>query len=243
MMVVVDEDGGHEAESAILDYLNAKEFELVDPGVVAALMKKESDLVDKAAGGDPAAAARIGSENGAEYILAGRVTKSAAESDVLKGTGLISGQASIAAKVINCSNAKVIAAKSAQSAAAHLSAEVAAAMAAGKAGKKLMDESLFEAIVASFQDAVNNGLPLEVTIAPVSSYRQQKALQEQLGKMEDVVSVAKRSYGSGQLKLTVFFKGHAEAFSDAVDGKDFQGKRMSIIEMEGSRIGIELQSP
>ena len=148
MMVVVDEAGGHEAESAIIDYLSAKKFELVDPAVVAALMQKESDLVNRAAAGDPAAAARIGSDSGAEFILAGRVTKSAAESDVLKGTGFISGQASIAAKVINCSNAKIIAAKTARSAAAHLSAEVAAAMASEKAGRKLMDEALFEAIVA-----------------------------------------------------------------------------------------------
>lgn len=241
MMVVIDEQGGHEAESAIVDYLNGKEFELVDPAVVAALMKKESSLVDRAATGEPAAAARIGSENGAEYILAGRVTKSAAESDVLKGTGLISGQASIAAKVINCSNAKVIAAKSAQSAAAHLSAEVAAAMAAGKAGRKLMDEALFEAIVASFQDAVNNGLPLDVTIEPVTSYRQQKALQGHFRDVQNVVSVNKRSYANGRLMLTIFFKGNADTFSDIVDGNPFQGKKLSIIEVEGSRVGVQLK--
>ncbi len=240
MMVVIDEGGGHEAESAIVDYLGAKEFELVDPAVVAALMKKEAALVDKAAAGDPAAAASIGSENGAEFVLAGRVTKSAADSDVLKGTGLVSGQASIAAKVINCSNARIIAAKSVQSSAAHLSAEVAAAVAAGKAGRKLMDETLFEAIVASFQDAVNNGLPLEVSIHPVTSYKQQKALQERLRKIEDVVSVNKRSYGNRRLKLTIFFKGTADTFSDAVDGQAFQGNTLSIIEVEGSRIGIQL---
>ncbi|KPJ77494.1 MAG: hypothetical protein AMJ54_07760 [Deltaproteobacteria bacterium SG8_13] len=240
MMVVVEEAGGHGAESAIVDYLNSKEFELVDPAVVAALMKKESDLVNRAAAGDPAAAARIGSENGAEFILAGRVTKSAAGSDVLKGTGLISGQASIAAKVINCSNAKIIAAKTAQSAAAHLSAEVAAAMAAEKAGRKLMDAALFEAIVASFQDTLNNGLPLDITIEPVSSYKQQKALQGHFRDIEDVVSVNKRSYGNGRLKLTVFFKGSADSFSDAVDGTTFMGKTLSVIEVEGSRIGIQL---
>ncbi len=240
MMVVVDEEGGHEAESAIVDYLHAKEFELVDPAVVASLMNKDSDLVNKAAAGSAAAAARIGSENGAEYILAGRVTKSAAESDVLKGTGLISGQASIAAKVINCSNAKIIAAKTAQSAAAHLSADVAAAMAAEKAGRKLMDAALFEAIVASFQDSVNNGLPLDITIEPVTSYKLQKALQGRIREIEDVVSVSKRSFSKGRLKLTVFFKGNADTFGDAVDGSTFQGKTFSIIEVEGSRIGIQL---
>ena len=197
--------------------------------------------MNRAAAGEPAAAARIGSDNGAEYILAGRVTKSAAESDVLKGTGLVSGQASIAAKVINCSNAKVIAAKSVQSAAAHLSAEVASATAAGKAGRKLMDESLFEAIVASFQDSVNNGSPLDVTIAPVTSYRQQKALQGRIREVADVVSVSKRSYGNGKLQLTVFFKGNADTFSDAVDGRTFQGKTFAIIEVEGSRVGIQLR--
>jgi hypothetical protein len=241
MMVVIDEQGGHEAESAIVDYLHAKSFELIDPAVVAALMEKDASLVDRAAAGDPGAAAGIGSGNGAEFILIGRVTKSIAESDVLKGTGLVSGQASIAAKVIDCSNAKVIAAKSAQSAAAHLSGEVAAAMAAGKAGKKLMDEALFEAIVASFQDAANNGLPLDVTIKPVTSYKQQKDLHKRFREIDNVVSVSKRSYGNGRLKITVFFKGSADTFSDVVDGTSFQGKTLSIIGVEGSRIGILLE--
>ena len=83
-------------------------------------------------------------------------------------------------------------------------------------------------------------MPLELTIEPVISYRQQKKLQERFREIPDVVSVNKRSFSNGRLKLTVFFKGSADTFSDALDGRAFQGKTLNIIEIEGSRIGIRL---
>ena len=241
MMVVIQEEKGRDAESAILDYLSAKEFELVDPAVVAALMKKESATINGAAAGDPAAAAEIGSSNGAEYIIVGQVTKSLGSSQLLSSSGLVSGQASITAKVVNCSNAKIIASKSARSAAAHISEDVAMAMAAGKAGKKMMDKALFEAIVVSFQDMINNGMPLDVTIKRVANYKMQKALRKSIGELANVVSVSKRSFSKGQLHLTVFFKGNADVFSDSVDGKSFQGRTFSVTDVEGSRVVILLE--
>jgi hypothetical protein len=241
MMVVIREENGNYAENAILDYLTEKEFELVDAAVVAVLMQKDDQLIQRAAKGDPLAAAQIGASNGAEYVIVGRVTKSLVTSTFLSNSGMKSGQANITAKVVNCSSARIIASKSASGAAVHISEDVAKAKAAEKAAKKLMDRKLFEKIVSSFQDMINNGIPLDVIIKNVANFKMQKAAREVLGELSDVVSVNKRSFGGGQLDLSVLYKGNADSFSEAVDGKIVGGKKLSVTDVAGSRVVIRLE--
>ncbi len=241
IMVIIKEKNGKNAESAIINYLTQKGFDLVDPATVAALMKKNDQLIRRAAEGDPAAAAKIGASNGAEFILVGKVTKSLGSNALLKESGLVSGQAGITAKAVNCSNGKIIASKSTHSAAAHISEKTARDLAAEKAGKKLMDEEFFEVIISAFQNAINNGIPLDVTIKQVENFKTQKAIRQIIENISNVVSVIKRSFGKGRLKLTVLYKGNADSFSDAVDGKSFQGKKLSVINIEGSRVVILLK--
>ncbi|MBW2607995.1 MAG: hypothetical protein JRD05_10205, partial [Deltaproteobacteria bacterium] len=88
---------------------------------------------------------------------------------------------------------------------------------------------------------INNGIPLDVTIKQVENFKTQKAIRQILGNISNVVSVIKRSFGKGLLKLTVLYKGNADSFSEAVDGKSFQGKKLSVINIEGSRVVILLK--
>jgi hypothetical protein len=241
MMVVISEEEGKVAEGTIIDYLNEKEFELVDPSVVAALFQKDDQLIKQATEGDPAAAAKIGVSNGAEYVIVGRVTKSLIKSEVLTGTGMTSGQAHITAKVINCSNARIIASKSANSAAVHISEDIAKAKAAEKTAKKLMDRALFEKMVSSFQDMINNGIPIDVTVKGVSDFKMQKAVREMLSGLSQVVSVNKRSFGGGKLHLSVLYKGNADSFSEEVDGRTVEGKIISVTGISGDKVDIEIK--
>ncbi len=241
IMVVIREINGKNAENAIIDYLTQKGFDLVDPATVAALMKKNDQLIRRAAEGDPAAAATIGVSNGADFILIGKVTKSLGSNAFLKESGMVSGQAGITAKAVNCSNGKIFASKSTHSAAAHISEKTALDLAAKKAGKKLMDEEFFETIISAFQNAINNGIPLDVTIKQVENFKTQKAIRQIMGNISNVVSVIKRSFGNGRLKLTVLYKGNADSFSEAVHGKSFQEKKLSVINIEGSRVVILLK--
>ena len=104
-----------------------------------------------------------------------------------------------------------------------------------------MDRKLFEEIVSSFQDMINNGITLNVTVRNVEDFKMQKAVREVLGELTDAVSVNKRSFGGGQLKLSVLYKGTADSFSDAVDGKTVGGKKLSVTEIAGSRVIIQLE--
>ena len=240
MMVLIREDNGNAAETAILDFLNEKEFDLVDAAAVAALMQKDESLIRKATEGDAVAAAQLGAANGAEFVIVGQVVKSTAANELLASSGMISGQANITARVVNCSNARIIASKTARGAAPHISADGARERASENAARKLMDRELFEKIVAAFRDMVNNGMTLVVTVNNVGDYKTQKAVQNFINDL-DVSSVSKRSFGNGKLLLSVVFRGNADVFAEAVDGREVMGRKMTVTTIAASQVGISLR--
>ncbi len=240
-MVLIQEEGGHNAESTIIDYLQGKGFELVDPAQAAALMTKDDPFIRKAIEGDPVAAAKLGAENGAEYVVVGSVKKSVLANDVLKDSGMKSGQASLTVKVVNCSNGRIVATKSATGAAVHIAEDIAKSQAAAKAATNLMDKKLFEAMITSFQDTVNNGANYEIIISGVKSYGLQKSTAKLLEDTEGVVSVTKRSFGGGKLELSVLFKGTIETFCDRVDSKAVDNGTLVVTNVAGNRVTLNLQ--
>lgn len=242
MMVLIQEDNGHTSEATVVDYLQSKKFDLVDPAQTAVLMNKKDPFILKAIAGDPIAAARLGAENGAEYVLVGKVRKTILDNNLLNNSGMKSGQASLAVKVVNCSNGRIVATKSATGAAIHVTEETAMEKASAKAAVSLMDNTLFEAIIASFQDTVNNGVNLEVTIMGVTSYRKQKQTAKQLEETKGVVLVTKRKFGSGKLELTVLFKGSVDTFCDRVDSNSIAKDILTVTDVTGNRIVLNLKS-
>ncbi len=240
MMVLVKEESGRNAESAIIDYLTQKGFTVVDAATVAGLMKKDDALLKAAIGGDAMAAARLGADNGADYVLVGRVTKSVMKSQLLEGAGMLSGQASITARVINAASATVISSKSATAGAAHVSAETAQDVAAQKAGNKLMDKELFEQVVASFQEMVNNGKPIEVTFRNVDDFQTQQSINKVVAGLANV-SLQNKKFADGQLVLSLLYKGNVDGFCQRLNGKTVQGKKLAVTEISGSRVVVVLR--
>jgi hypothetical protein len=240
-MVLIQEEGGTNAESTVVDFLQKKGFDLVDPAQAAALMSKDDPFIRRAIEGDPVAAAKLGAENGAEYVVVGSVKKSVLAGEVVKDTGMKSGQANLTLKVVNCSNGRIVATKSASAAAVHIADGTAMAQAATKAATSLMDKKLFEAMITSFQDTLNNGATYEVVISGVKSYSQQKSAARILEDTEGVVSVSKRAFGGGKLELTVLFKGNAESLCDRVDSKPVDEAKLLVTNITGNRIALNLQ--
>jgi hypothetical protein len=241
MMVLIQEKNGKNAENTILNYLREKEFNLVDVASVAALLNKSDDFINRAVKGDPGVAAQIGAEHGAEYLIVGSVQKSLKENKLLSDSGMIAGQATLTAKVINCSNARIVASNTASGAAYHVSEEVAQANASRIAAEKLMDRKLFEAIVATFQDMINNGITLDVTVQNVPNFKTQKSVRTLLQDLPNVVTVSKKAFGGGKLKLVVQYKGDADAFSEVIDGKTTADKNLSVTDIAGNHVVIILE--
>lgn len=240
-MVLIQEENGQNVESTVIDYLQGKGFDLVDPAQAAALMAKDDPFIRKAVEGDPVAAAKLGADHGAEYVIVGSVRKSLMAGEVIKGTGMKSGQANLTLKVVNCSNARIVATKTATGAAVHVADDIAKAQAAIKAATTLMDKKLFEAIVKSFQDTVNNGANYEIVISGVKSYGLQKSTTKILEDTEGVVSVTKRNFGDGKLELSVLFKGSVDTFCDRVDSKPVDNAKLLVTNVVGNRVALNLQ--
>ncbi len=238
MMVLIQGEQGKSAETEIIDYLTSKEFDVVDPSMVATLHNSEAELVRQAVAGDPVAAAKIGADNGAEYILVGKVSAELQQNDLLAGSGMFSGQAQISARVINCSTSRIVASKNSRSAMAHISKGAALQGAVLKTAQKLMDTKLFETIISSFQDKVNNGLTIDVTVQGLSSYQQQKQVNKMIGESEAVQSANKRSYSGGELLLSVLYRGSVDDFCEAVDGQKVGDKKLAITDVVGNRIVV-----
>lgn len=239
-MVLVEENEGQNAQTAIVDYLQGKGFDLIDPAQAAVLMAKEDPFIRKAIAGDPIAAAKLGSENGAEYIVVGKVRKSLLKNAFLKDSGMQSGQASITVKVVNCSNGRIVATKSANGAAVHITPEIAQSSAVVKASTTLMDSKLFEAIVSSFRDTVYHGANYDVSIVGVKNYRTQKLASKVLEDTKGVISVNKRSFGGGKLELSVQFKGNADTLCDRIDSRRVADARLMVTDIIGNRIVVKL---
>jgi hypothetical protein len=115
------------------------------------------------------------------------------------------------------------------------------ARAAEQAARKLMDGELFETIISSFQDIINNGVALEVSIKNVANFRTQKAVQSILNDISQVVSVHRRSFGDGWLRLSVRFKGNADTFSEKVDGLSVAGNRLAVTDIAGNAVTMQLE--
>jgi hypothetical protein len=241
IMVLIEEENGQSAESTVVDYLQGKGFELIDPAQAAALMAKDDPFIRKAIDGDPVAAARLGAENGAEYVVVGSVRKSLMENEVINGSGMKSGQAGLTVKVVNCSSGRIVATKSATGAAVHVAEDIAQAQAAAKAATALMDEKLFEAIVTSFQDTINNGANFDVVISGIKSYSLQKIATRILEDTEGVVSVTKRTFGDGRLELSVLFKGSVDTLCDRIDSKAVDEAKLLVTNVAGNRVALNLQ--
>ncbi|MCD6527685.1 MAG: hypothetical protein J7K75_11915 [Desulfuromonas sp.] len=240
MMVLIQGAAGKAAETEIINFLTSKEFDLVDPAMVATLQQRSEDLVRKAVHGDPVAAAQIGADSGAEYILIGDVSNALQKNDLLAGSGMFSGQAQISARVINCSNSRIVASKTASSAMAHISEDAALQGAVLKTAQKLMNTQLFETIVTSFQNQVNNGLTLEVAVRNLASFKEQKLANSTLAELDSVQSVNKRSFSTGELAMTVMYLGDVDSFCEAVDGRKLGERVMAITEVVGNRVVIRL---
>ncbi len=241
-MVLIEEEDGQNAESSIVDYLQGKGFELIDPAQAATLMAKDDPFIRQAIAGDPVAAARLGAENGAEYIIVGTLRKSLLDGNqMLREAGMHSGQASLTVKVVNCSNGRIVATKSATGAAVHTAPAIATSLAAAKAATTLMDQQLFEAIVGSFQDTINNGANYEVVLTGVKSFSAQKQATQLIEQTEGIVSVTKRAFAGGKLELSILFKGSVDTFCERIDSRPLGQATLLVSEVVGSRVVINLQ--
>ena len=83
---------------------------------------------------------------------------------------MVSAQADVTLRAINCSTGSIIGTAAAHAAMVHISASTAGSQAITKASQKAIKD-LLERIIKEWQGQQNNGITLTVTIGGVSTFR------------------------------------------------------------------------
>jgi hypothetical protein len=250
MVVIAENNIGNEdpansaSETAIIKFLRTPyEFDIVDQKVIATLRASQQKMASLA--GNAAEAASIGSQYGAEVIITG--TAVSREANGMSGSlgGMVSVQADVSLKAINCSNGRVIGTASAHGARVHISPNTAGSNAIAQASERASKE-LLDVIITEWQNQQNNGATLSISIKGVSSFRLKNSVLSTLSGLGTVATVRERSWDaqSGLLELDVQYKGNVEGFCTKLDGLKLKtgGGSLSVIGVNGASVTLQTQA-
>jgi hypothetical protein len=233
----------NKAEMQLLDFLKSKDFRVVDPN--QSLRFRESAEGVKALGGDPEAAAKLGSKLNAEVIIVGSaIAKQADVSnlDAFAKSGMKSASATVSLKAFNVSNREILAAKSVNAAMPNINVYTAGGNAIDKAVKNMMNEKggFFDALMESWRKGANDGSNYTVTIDGVNDFAAAKAVKAAITVV--CVSLEQRGFNKPSLELEVTRSGTADDLASALDGlKIGTTQKLSVEGVQGNTVTAKLK--
>ncbi|MDP2646973.1 MAG: hypothetical protein Q8P24_18710 [Desulfobacterales bacterium] len=248
LMILIREDamgmektGMRIAETQCASLLGAKGFDLVDQGQFEKV--RALDQARQALAGNVTAANRLGLTLGAQYVVLGHaVVQDIGEA--FPGSGLRSLQASLQVKVIQTQSGLVLGSAVKTGVAAHVSPLTGATEALKNAAQKAVDGYLVDAITHSFQDFLNNGVPLQLQVTGVKTFQLYKQVSSAIETLDKVVSSKKEAWSQsgGMLVLALRFKGTSEELAELIDGKDFgKGNLLEVVDFAPDRVDGRLK--
>ena len=217
------------ARTEISRMLGSKGFDLVDrapPGQGESLEQKGQAL-----SGNSTVARNLGLEYGARYVIVGKaVARNAGEA--YPGTGLQSIHAGIELQVIQTQTGSVLGSVVKNSVSAHISPVVGASKALKESAKKAVDEYLIDAISGSFQDFLNNGAPIRLTVTGIKNFGDYKVLASNIQTLEKVASSKKEGWNreGGILVMGLHFKGTSEELATLLDGRKLGTRALEVLD-------------
>jgi hypothetical protein len=246
VMVLISEDNvgteeptNQAAENAVISFLRTPyEFDCIDPSVAAQIKASKQKMAELA--NEPAAAAAIGVQNGAEVLITGTAISRKAENMSQNLGGMVSVQADVMLKAINCATGRIISTASEHTAKVHLNPTTAGTQAIAKASEKAAGK-LLDLIIKDWQNQANNGIPLNITIKGVGTFSQKSAVLKMLRALSGVSAVRERDWNaqSAMLILDVQYKGTMEGFCTRVDGKDLESAgKVSVTAVTGQQVTL-----
>jgi hypothetical protein len=239
-----EEPANQTAEAAILKFLkDPYQFELVDPKTVSAIRSSRQKMA--ALAGDNAAAAAIGAQSGAEVLITGTAISREAKNLSQNLGGMVSVQADVTLKALNCATGSIIGTSQAHAAKVHLNPLTAGNQAIGQASLKAM-EKLLDAIIKEWQNGQNNGATLNITVSGVNSFRLKNDIVLSLQAVSGVVAVRERDW-NGQSKaftVDVQYKGNANGFCTKIDGHKMKSGSgsLSVSGVAGNAISLSMHA-
>jgi len=250
MIVISEENCGNweptnqSAENAILKFLkDPYEFDLIDPNVSASIKSSKQKMAQL--NGELSAAVSIGNQNGAEVLITGTAVSRRAEGLSQNLGGMVSVQADVTLKAINCSTGRIIGSESSHAAKVHISDLTAGNQAITKAAEIAISK-LLDGIIKDWQNQVNNGLPLSVNISKVLTFRQKNAILQTLKNIPGISTVRERTWDSQSsiLILDIHYKGNTNGFCEKIDGFKLSsgGGSLSVTGVNGQNINLTAET-
>nr|WP_320193422.1 hypothetical protein [uncultured Desulfobacter sp.] len=242
LMILVEEKyvgmedmGMRLAETELSNMFTAKGFDLVDRAQIEQI--KSMDQSRQALEGNTDAAKQLGLQFGAQYVILGKAVLQDA-GEAYAGTGLKSIQGTLQVKVLQTHTGLILGSAVKNGVAAHISSLTGAAKAMKDAAQKAVDEYLVDTVTNSFQDFLNNGVPLKLYITNVKSFKMYKQVAGAVQTLEKMVSSKKDGWNKtgGVLVLDLRFKGISEELADLLDGKRLDKGRLEVVDLAPDRV-------
>lgn len=223
------------AETELNSQLAAKGFELVDKAQVEKV--KEQNKARQALAGNVGAASSLGLLFGAQYVIVGKAVAQDV-GEAVAGTGLRSIQASLQLKIIQSQSGILLGSVVKNGVAAHISQLTGATVSIKNTVKKATDGYLVNVITNSFQDYLNNGAPVKLHVSGVKSFKQYKAISNEIENIKMVVSSKKEGWNKagGLLVLDLRFKGTSEELAVQIDGRKFGENKIEVVDFAPDRV-------
>jgi hypothetical protein len=250
-MVIIEENniGNNEptnsaGENAILQFLkDPYEFDLIDPKASAAIRASQEKMATIA--GDAAAAAQLGLQSGAEVIVTGSAVSREAKNMSQSLGGMVSVQADVTLRAINCTSGGIMGTANAHAAKVHISPNTAGTQAIAAASQKAIAQ-LLDVMIKDWQNQVNNGATLSITISGVNTFRMKNDIIQTLGVVSGVAAVRERNWDmqSKILTVDVQYKGNANGFCTRIDGYKLKSGAGSVAVsgVNGQRVTLAVQA-
>ncbi len=240
-MIMVEETNLEEpseaAETELTRKLAEKRFDLVSREQVKAL--RESRQARAAIDGGASEAAAIAADFGAEMILVGKASTSAAEGvAVLESAGMKSAQAVFSARIVDAGSGRILASFTTHAPGLHISPQTAGAKALNKAAS-MMADSLAGMLLKRGSEMQLSARMIKLTVSGVD-FSSFKSLKESLAEVTGVSAVHQRSFRAPVCELAVEFAGTAMDLATALEGYEIGAKKLSVSEVAGNTVSLKL---
>ena len=222
-----------QAEITLIEELSEKGFDVVDSATVRKGITQAQGL--RVLEGDEQAAAAIGLQYGAEYSVIGKAFAKLGAAGIY-GSNLKTVHATVNARLIRNSDARIIASASANANVAHLDEVQGGAMAIEQASREIADQ-----LDAKFRKlAVVSGSEVVLNISGLKSFRHLDTILQVLeNSAPGVEKISIENFTSGTTQLTVVYRGEIRELATFLVRERFSGFRLEPTHVTSNRIDLK----
>lgn len=232
------------AENAIHNFLKDPfQFDLINPSISASIKSSKSKI--NQINNDLSVAVLTGTQNGAEVLIIGSALSRKSENYSFHNkNGMISVDADVTLKAINCTTGSLISSSSSQATATEMSHITAGNIAIEKAATEAV-QKLLDPIIQDWQGQLSIGFSVNLKINGVKAFRQKTVIIQTLNRMANISSVHEQFWDmqTATLEILLYYKGNPNDFYKKIDGYKLisGGGSLAVTGMSGQNVTLIAQ--